>query len=648
MSGDQQLLYLSWALYLAIFGVVAVRAARSPTRANVDIALFFGASALVILLSTLFRVLGTPAPLPVADLSAALLMALPYLLLRLVADFAGLPALVVRAAELGLGVSVVLLVAIPPPLPVPAVLLLVAYFVVVMSVDTGAFLRAAGRSRGVTRRRMQAAAIGSGFLGLDILTAAFGAVMPEPREAWSSLARLFGLASGVSYYVGFAPPTWLRRAWQEPELRALLGRAAALPRLPGSSSIVRELERGAAASIGAPGASIGLWDEAAGVLRFSYNPSRYPERAARLSPDALGARAGAQFVLRDDAWEATLDHPISGRTFREQRPLFTPDSARADPANADAYRAFGAIASLTAPITAGERRLGVLLVHAPSAPIFAESDLELVQLLADQAAVILESRALIDAATRIQAREETARLKEDFISSAAHDLKTPLSGMLMQAQLMLRRASRDPSTPADQAGLERLIREGTRLKDFVLELLDASRLEQGALVGHQEEVDLSAVANDVCRPEREGSGRVRLEAESALVGTFDRARIAQLLDNLVDNALKYSPAGGEVRVRLWRQDEEARISVTDQGIGIPSEDTPRLFDRFYRGENVDDRQHAGLGLGLYICRGIAEQHGGRIWAESSPGLGSTFHVALPLNGSGLRAPAAPSAEAAHA
>jgi signal transduction histidine kinase len=105
----------------------------------------------------------------------------------------------------------------------------------------------------------------------------------------------------------------------------------------------------------------------------------------------------------------------------------------------------------------------------------------------------------------------------------------------------------------------------------------------------------------------------------------------QLLENLVENAIKYSPEGGDVRMCVWRENGEARLTVTDQGIGISASDLPMLFERFQRGTNVDDRRFAGMGLGLFICRGIAEQHGGQIWASSpGEGRGSTFHVALPL------------------
>jgi signal transduction histidine kinase len=113
------------------------------------------------------------------------------------------------------------------------------------------------------------------------------------------------------------------------------------------------------------------------------------------------------------------------------------------------------------------------------------------------------------------------------------------------------------------------------------------------------------------------------------MGNFDRTRIVQLLDNLIGNARKYSADADAIDVRVWRDGGEARMSVSDSGIGILPEDLPHLFERFYRGSNTSERRHDGMGLGLYISRGIAEQHGGRIWAEANPKGGATFHVALP-------------------
>jgi signal transduction histidine kinase len=126
-----------------------------------------------------------------------------------------------------------------------------------------------------------------------------------------------------------------------------------------------------------------------------------------------------------------------------------------------------------------------------------------------------------------------------------------------------------------------------------------------------------------------GQGEITVDALEGLNAVADPDRLLQVVSNLIGNALKYSPPTSPVVVRVWSEDGEARLSVQDRGIGIPREDRPLVFDRFYRARNVDARRFAGMGLGLYIARGIVESHRGRIWVESTPGDGSTFFVALP-------------------
>ena len=625
MSADDVSQFLTNALYVLIFVVVAARALRRPLRASVDSALFFGVIALIIAISWINQALDIEPGRWQAALTGAVLMALPYLFLRLVYDFSDVSALVMRVAEAGLGFSIVSLLVFSP-LPAGLVLALVIYFAVFSVYGAAAFMRESRRSSGVTRRRMQAVAVGSVMLGAVLLVAGFQALWPGQADLWRLISRALALASGIAYFLGFATPGWLRRTWQEPELRAFLGRAARLPRLPDTASIVRELERGAAASLGAPYAAIGLWDGEAQVLRFGYR-APLGRGGRRPVPDVTGSTTHSE---EGDLFDVRPGEMIAGRVFAAQEAIFSANAMRDDPANADAYRAAGAAAVLAAPITAGDRRLGALVVYAPRAPIFAEDDLVLVQLLADQAAVILESRALIDEAARVQAREEATRLKDDFLSAAAHDLKTPLTALIAQAQLLERRALRRPDAPPDLEGIQRIVRASKRLQRLVLELLDASRVEEGRLVGARETVDLVELAGDACARNLSGQHGCTVEAEGPVVGEYDPVRIAQLLENLIENAVKYSPEGGEVRVRVWREGDTAHLTVTDQGIGIPPGDLPHIFDRFHRGANVNDRTFAGMGLGLFICRGIAEQHGGRIWASSAAGRGSTFHVALPL------------------
>ena len=608
MTAVQLISLASQAIYVLLFLIVGAQALRRPLRATWDIALFFGATTLIVLELQFVAFTGATSTLLTA-IVGTLALALPYLLLRLVADFAHVPPVLMRVAEVGLVLIAAALFLAPEPTPLPLVLILVAYFVVLAAYGAVAFVRGARLSVGVTRRRMEAVAAGTVFLGADVLTAGLEALLsPAEVPIVSAIGQLLGLLSAIAYFVGFAPPRILRRAWQEPELRAFLQRAASLPRLPQTTAIVRALQDGAAATIGAR-AAIGLYDPTLHVLRFQDPHS--------VLPNEVGA---GDFLV----W----------RVFQSQRAEYFPDAARAHPELSLAYRQRGVASLLIAPISAGDQHLGALEVYTDRPLVFSEDDLSLTQLFADQAAVILESRALIDEAARVRAQEEATRLKEDFLSAAAHDLKTPLTTLVAQAQFLERRAEAQPSAPADVSGIKRIVHEAKRLSALVIELLDASRLEQGRLVGEREPVDLVELARDVASRDAYRSHHVIVSADAPVVGSYDLRRIGQVIENLVENAVKYSPEASEVQLALAQRDGHALIDVTDQGIGIPVPDIPHIFDRFHRGANVDDRRFAGMGLGLFICKGIVEQHGGRIWVDSAVGTGSTFHVALPVGGRG--------------
>jgi signal transduction histidine kinase len=596
-------------LFVAIFAIVAIGAFRRRTRTAVDTALFFGALAFAVLENPVLQLLGIPANAVTTAVAVILVMSLPYLMLRLLADFADVP-LLARAATLGGLIAAVIVVVTGGTLLDPsATLFLIGYFVAASLYAALGFIHLSRRSSGVTKRRIQAVAAGIGLLGLAVFVAAGGIVSPGAAGLFSGATQVFALLAAISWMLGFAPPSPLRRYWQEPELRAFLGRASTLPRLATTAAILRELERGAGESFGAR-AAIGLYDADARVLRFDSVQGALP---AEIPEDSrfLGARV-----------------------FASQRAAFFPDAAQAHPEHATTYRSARIGPVLVAPISAGARRIGVLEAFAPHQPIFSSDDLALAQLLADQAAVVLESRALMDEAARVRAQEQTAKLKEDFVSAAAHDLKTPLTTLLGQAQILEIRFAREPALAPHQPAIRRIAREARRLSALVDDLLDASRIEEGKLEVRREPIDIAAVVREVAERSRPEKERIVVDARERLAGRFDRRRIAQLIDNLVENGLKYSAEDSPVEVRAWRESTSIRISVRDHGIGIPVTDLPLVFERFHRAANVNARRYAGIGLGLYICRGIAEEHGGRIWVESTVGQGSTFHVVLPHAGEG--------------
>lgn len=604
MTALELVTQLTELIYVLVFLVVAWTATRRRTRTSVDIALFFGAIAVFIVESRVVATLGLEQVELVNDVVTILVIAMPYLLLRLVDDFSTVPFVIKRLAEAGLALSAIAFLATVGQPPTLVVLAVVVYFAVLATYCAVKFIRGARRSSGVARRRLEAIAAGTLLLGVTILIAGLGPLFPPAAGVIDGVVQVCALGSAAAYFVGFAPPGILRRAWQEPELRAFLRRAASLPRLADTPSIVRALQDGTGSTLGAR-ATIGLYDEETNKLRF--------QDPHGVLPNEIGP---SKYLV----WHV----------FETQQAEYFPDAVRAHPALAESYRVHGVRSLLIAPISAADTRLGALEAYTDHQPVFSEDDLDLVRLLADQAAVILESRNLIDQAARVRAHEEAARLKEDFISAAAHDLKTPLTTLVAQAQFLERRAVTEPSAPSDLAGIRRIVAESRRLSALVNELLDAAGLEQGKLVGRREPVDLAELARDVARRDSYEGRRITLSAAGPVIGTYDRRRIGQVLENLVENAVKYSPDESEVRVAITERDHQALIDVTDQGIGIPAGDLPLIFERFHRAANVDDRRFAGMGLGLFICKGIVEQHGGRIWVESRVGAGSTFHVALPV------------------
>ncbi|AEI63039.1 ATP-binding protein [Corallococcus macrosporus] len=227
--------------------------------------------------------------------------------------------------------------------------------------------------------------------------------------------------------------------------------------------------------------------------------------------------------------------------------------------------------------------------------------------------------------------QEAVRVRDDFLSIASHELKTPLTPLSLRLATLERRLARgehvEPST-LRQARLHLL-----RITSLINDLLDASRIEAGRLALRPEATRLEGLVTQVLHSleSERGDHTVHFDApEQPVQVNVDPFRMEQVLSNLVENAFKYSPHGGTVRVSLRQRGGLALLSVSDEGIGIPPDQQRLLFDRYFRARNVSARSFGGLGLGLYISRDIVERHGGRIWVESEPGHGSTFHVALPL------------------
>ncbi len=231
--------------------------------------------------------------------------------------------------------------------------------------------------------------------------------------------------------------------------------------------------------------------------------------------------------------------------------------------------------------------------------------------------------------------EEAVQLRDDFLSVASHELKTPITAIKGYAQVL----NRNPQLAAlgnerVTRSLKSIVSQADRMSLLVNEMLDISRIESGHLQLTLEPMDLVAMCEEVVSQMQILSEQHAINVsatERPIFTAADRERIGQVLVNLLENALKYSPGGGDIAVNITREQDRAVVSVSDRGIGIPAEEIAHLFQRYYRAPNASSRNYGGLGLGLYISQQIVRQHGGSIWAQSQVGEGSTFFFSLPLS-----------------
>lgn len=235
-----------------------------------------------------------------------------------------------------------------------------------------------------------------------------------------------------------------------------------------------------------------------------------------------------------------------------------------------------------------------------------------------------------------QQLKETNQMKDRFISIASHELKTPITTIRGQAQLVLRRLSKQQELSHDiqtmRTTLEKINDQTSRLTSLVDDLLDMSSLRTGKAELRKRECDIVDICRGVIDDQRLLSGRtITLTVETTpLKLLVDCDRIAQVLVNLVGNAIKYSPEGKPVAVNVRTVDGKVQVQVRDAGKGIAKDQQHRIFETFYRTPDAQSSTKSGLGLGLAISKEIVERHNGSIWCESEPGKGSTFYVELPV------------------
>lgn len=340
---------------------------------------------------------------------------------------------------------------------------------------------------------------------------------------------------------------------------------------------------------------------------------------------------------------------LSGKAFQtSQTQLFsTPaDTARAmadmTPRNRALFHAatIGVqhpLSAVCVPLKAGRETIGVLVLeNLRQAGAFEQNDLPFLEAVAELMTLSVENMRLTQALRATQALKEANRLKDELISTLAHEMRTPLTSIKgYTTALLMEDVAFSPATQHEF--LQIVDEECDVLQNLIHDLLESSMIDAGLLKLEPQPTLLPRLAREVIA---ERAHQVRKHQfivdfpDDFPIIDADPQRIGQVLRNLIDNAIKYSPDGGLIVVRGETRPSEVIVSVSDQGVGIAPEHLNRLFEKYFRIESGLVRHMVGSGLGLPIAHTIVQSHNGRIWAESQPGAGTTFFIALPITNDG--------------
>ncbi len=321
----------------------------------------------------------------------------------------------------------------------------------------------------------------------------------------------------------------------------------------------------------------------------------------------------------DVAWgEALAGQVVASQEMILQEPKRSGDTGRLD----QPYL-------LGLPLRIGEERFGALTFVRFGGPSYLPEHILLARLAAWMVAGLFRQSEQQSLLARLNAIQQQMRLQEDFLATISHELRTPLGFIKGYTTTLLR----EDTTWDEETRREFLTiidEEATHLTELIENVLESARLQSGAVSMDFQPLRLDALVRDVTTRlrARRRDLEIMLDFEKVPLILGDGARLSQVFENLFGNAIKYAP-GSPIAIALRREGDCLRLTFSDQGPGIPPEHLPHIFERFYRVPGQTGR--SGAGLGLYICKQIIQAHRGKIWAESTPGQGTTFYIELPVH-----------------
>jgi signal transduction histidine kinase len=329
-----------------------------------------------------------------------------------------------------------------------------------------------------------------------------------------------------------------------------------------------------------------------------------------------------------------LQNSVAGWVFESGKSLVVPNVVT-EPRHfkgADLASEFTTRSLMAVPITYQGQKLGVLeLINKISEVNYTEEDLAISETLAAQAAMAIQNTRLMNKVQKTQeGMAQLNRMKSDFIGIASHELRTPLGLILGHATFL-----REVIDPQYHAQLDIIVRNSIRLKEIIDSIANIDNVQRGTASLRAHSLSIKRVVEEVMDSFHQEAQRKHISMRSDfrqgdLMVQGDASKISIALSNIVQNAILFSSPGGHVFIAAEQIPGYIKVSVIDDGIGIPLKDLAHIFERFYQVESHLTRKHGGMGLGLSVAKVMIEMHGGRIWAESIEGEGSNFTFILPV------------------
>jgi signal transduction histidine kinase len=364
------------------------------------------------------------------------------------------------------------------------------------------------------------------------------------------------------------------------------------------------------------------------------------ETASILEPD----EDGEQFHFLALPWfhrdllhtiKVPAQESVAGWVLDNRQPVVIPD-VNAEPRHfkgADTAADFVTHSLMAVPITFEGEGLGVLeVVNKAGEAHYTEEDLTILETLASQAAIAIQNARLVNKVKKSQEQiDQLDHMKSDFIAIASHELRTPL-GLILGHATFLREVIKSEYS----AQLDIIVQNAMRLKEIIDSIAKIDNAQRGVASLRAQPISIKHVIEDVMGSfSQEAEGKhITLESDLGqddLLVEGDASKVSLAISNVVKNALDFTDPGGHISFLAEHVPGYIKISIIDDGIGIPEKDLAHIFDRFYQVESHLTRKHGGMGLGLSVAKVMIEIHGGRIWAESVEGKGSNFSILLPVN-----------------